>query len=220
MAAQGEREPGVVVMCSNVLGPMVQDIPKQDESLPQMDPEPEMAAVYDTSPPLPHQNPPPIPAEAAQLSAPDMAQIYAMLAAMSVNMDANTQALINDARARRGETQNMGQCLQAGMKAITCSEKRTASGKMAAPRASTSELKGSAPAGEDRVIRETCRVTEIVTGTEEKKLNGVTETCTAGRQVTELTETREVEERLHGVKGDEDTHTRTHTHRGSEGQWG
>ena len=30
MAAQGEREPGGVVMCNNVLGPMAQDIPEQD----------------------------------------------------------------------------------------------------------------------------------------------------------------------------------------------
>ena len=50
---------------------MAQDIPEQDivmgelELPPQMDPKPEMAAVYDTSPPLPHQNPPPIPAESA-----------------------------------------------------------------------------------------------------------------------------------------------------------
>ena len=50
MAAQDEREPGVVGMC-NVLGPMAQDIPVQDESLPQTNPKPEMAAVYDT--PLP-----------------------------------------------------------------------------------------------------------------------------------------------------------------------
>ena len=41
----------------------------------------------------------------------------------------------------------------------------------------------------------------------------MTETCTAGRQDTELTKTREtVEERLHGVKGDEDAHTHAHTH--------
>ena len=109
-----------------------------------------------------------------------------------------------------------------------------AAGKMAPPRATTNELKGSAPAGEDRAIRETCRVTEKVTETvtREKlnrvsretcrtrhevtveKLNGVTGTCTAGREVTELTETREITrevvERLHGdvVK---DAHTHTHT---------
>ena len=53
-------------------------------------------------------------------------------------------------------------------------------GKMATPRAATSELKGSAPAGEDRVIRETCwarrvKVTETVT---REKLDGVSrETC-------------------------------------------
>ena len=45
------------------------------------------------------------------------------------------------------------------------------------------------------------------------KLNWVTEIkCTARRQVTELTETREtVVERLHGVKEKGDAHTHTHT---------
>ena len=79
-------------------------------------------------------------------------------------------------------------------------------------------------AGEDRVIRETCwarsvKVTETVT--ERGKLMGVTETCTSEtrREVTGLTETREIEERLHGKDGvEEDAHT--HTHRGSGGQWG
>ena len=106
----------------------------------------------------------------------------------------------------------MGQCLQAGI--------------MATPRAATNELKGSAPAGEDRVIRETCwarcvEVTETVTVTEREKLIGVTKTCTSEtrREVTELTETREIEERLEGKDGvKEDAHT--HTHRGSGGQWG
>ena len=70
-------------------------------------------------------------------------------------------------------------------------------------------------AGEDRVIRETCwarsvKVTETVT--EREKLMGVTETCTSEtrREVTELTETREIEGRLHdtdGVKEDAHTHT-------------
>ena len=108
----------------------------------------------------------------------------------------------------RGEMRQVGQCLQAG--------------KMATPRAGTSELKGRAPAGEDRVIRETCwarcvKVTETVT--QGGKLMGVTETCTSetGRQVTELTKTREtIEKRLHRTDGVEDAHT----HRGSEGQWG
>ena len=93
------------------------------------------------------------------------------------------------------------------------------------PRAGASELKGSAPAGEDRVIRETCwarsvEVTETVTVTQGGKLIGVTETCTSEtrREVTELTETREIEERLHGTDGVKDAHT--HTHRGSGGQWG
>ena len=86
---------------------------------------------------------------------------------------------------------------------------------MAAPRAGSSELKGSAPAGEDRVIRETSwsrsvEVMEKVTVTQRGKLTGVTETCTRETrcEVTELTETREIEERLHGKDGvKEDAHT-------------
>ena len=54
----------------------------------------------------------------------------------------NTQAFISDMREMRGEMRQVGQCLQTG--------------KMATPRAGSSELRGSAPAGEDRVIRETC----------------------------------------------------------------
>ena len=49
-------------------------------------------------------------------------------------------------------------------------------------------------------------------GDPRKKLNGVTETCTVRREVTELTGTREtVEERLHGVEEEGDAHTHTHT---------
>ena len=75
-------------MCSNVLGPMAQDIPMQEQISPQMDPKPEMgvaaaeAAVYDTSPPPLYQNSP-IPAQTARPSAPDMAQLFAMLAGIS-----------------------------------------------------------------------------------------------------------------------------------------
>ena len=80
MAAQSEREPGVVVMSSVVGRPMVQDtpvqdipIPEQDESLPQTNPEPEMgaaaaeAAVHDTSHPPLYQNPRPWPNRLSRL---------------------------------------------------------------------------------------------------------------------------------------------------------
>ena len=50
------------------------------------------------------------------------------------NMDEHTKTLW-------GEMRQVGRCLQAG--------------KMAPPRTTTNELKGSAPAGEDRAIRET-----------------------------------------------------------------
>ena len=120
----------------------------------------------------------------------------------------------------RGEMQQIGRGLQAGtakIVAIARNEARTTAGKMVTPRAATNELRGSAPAGEDRVSQETCWMRHEVTRME--KLIGVTETCTSetGRQVTELTETREVEtnrhERLHGEDGVVgDTHTHTHTH--------
>ena len=84
---------------------------------------------------------------------------------------------------------------------------------MATLRAVSSELKGSAPAGDDRVSLETCwarRKKATVTVTQKRKLNGVTETCTVRREVTELTETREVEERLHNTEDEkEDAHTHT-----------
>ena len=40
----------------------------------------------------------------------------------------------------------------------------------------------------------------------------MTETCTSEtrREVTELTETREIEERIHGGDGVKDAHTHTH----------
>ena len=49
-------------------------------------------------------------------------------------------------------------------------------------------------------------------------LKGEESTRETRRQVTEYTETREVEERLHGVEEVKDAHT--HTHTVSEGQWG
>ena len=122
MAAQGERELGDIVMGEGLLDPMAQDEEVEQEMLgvgeeqffpPQMDPEPGMgaaaaaeAAVYDTSPPLPHQNPPPIPAETVRPGTPDMAQIYAMLAAMSANMEANTREIKK--QRKRNETRNEG----------------------------------------------------------------------------------------------------------------
>ena len=114
----------------------------QEQFLPQPNPEPDMgaaaAAADDTSPPL-LRNPPPTPAETAHPSAPDMVQLFAMLAEMNrgINnkmddMEANTQTL-------QGEMQRIGRGLQAGtarMLAITGEL------KMATPRAGTNELGG------------------------------------------------------------------------------
>ena len=137
MAAQGERV-SRVYLCVVVLDPMAQDIPKQDivmgelELPPQMDPKPEMAAACDTSPPLPPQNPSPIPAQTARPSAPDMAQLFAMLAGISgdiqgikTDAEANTKGMREEIKnnakqmkgemkAMRGEMRQVGQCLQAG----------------------------------------------------------------------------------------------------------
>ena len=94
MAFQGEREPGVLEMDLELVESMAQDeIPEQEmlvvqDEFPQPNPEPEMGAaaaeavVYDTSLPLLRQKPP-IFAESAQSSAPDMAQLFAMLAEMN-----------------------------------------------------------------------------------------------------------------------------------------
>ena len=112
MAAQSEREPGVIDMGEGLLDPMAQDEEVEQEMLdveeeqffpPQIDPEPEMgaaaaeAAVYDTSPPPLY---PPILAESAQPGTVDMAQLFAMLAGisgdihgMNERMEANTKGM-------------------------------------------------------------------------------------------------------------------------------
>ena len=120
MASQGEREPGVVGLDEGFLESMVQDgdpeqdtpvqdINVQEQFFPQMDPEPEMgaaaAAEYDTSPSL-LRNHPPILAESAQMSAPDIAQLFAMLAGM------------------RGETQQMKQEMNNKMDGMSAKMKK------------------------------------------------------------------------------------------------
>ena len=178
MAAQDEREPGGVVMdMSSVVGrPMVQDIPEQDESLPQTNPKLEMgavaAAVDFATPPILRQIPPPVPSKNAhhnggsrQLSPLEVKLIMERITQMSKKMDANMQAFRSDMRALRGETRQMGQCLQAD--------------NMATPCATSSELKGSTPAGEDRVSRETCWARRVeVTETVTRTLKGEETTCT------------------------------------------
>ena len=117
---------------------MAQDIPEQDivmgelELPPQMDPKPEMgaaaaeAAVYDTSPSPPLlRNPPPIPAETVRLSAPDMAQLFAIINdikneisekadRMEEKIDGNTDKM----EKMRGEMQNMVAGLQDGLEQL------------------------------------------------------------------------------------------------------
>ena len=96
-------------MC-NVLGPMAQDIPMQEQISPQMDPKPEMgaaaaeAAVHDTSPPPLSQNPPTL-AESAQPVTVDMAQVCAMLAGVTAAMQKMQEGMENimDGNARQME---------------------------------------------------------------------------------------------------------------------
>ena len=121
MASQGEREPVVLGMDEGLLESMVQDgDPEQDigvqgQEPPQMDPEPEMGAatavVYDTPPPLLHQNPPPIPAETVHPSVPDMAQICAMLAGVTAAMQQMQKGM--DTNKRNGK-ENGNECMQNG----------------------------------------------------------------------------------------------------------
>ena len=101
MAAQGEREPGGLMCSNSVLDPMAQEEEIEQEMLgveeeqffpPQTDPEPEMAAVYDTSPSL-LRNPPPIPAGTAHPRAPGVAQLFAMLAEMNNKLDVQRELL-------------------------------------------------------------------------------------------------------------------------------
>ena len=226
---------------SSVVGrPMVQDIPEQDigmqeQSLPQMNPKPEMgaaaaeAAVYDTSPPPLRPNPP-ILAESAQLSTPDMAQMCAMLAAMGANinakmegmnakmdtnaqeikginsnMEANTRKMYGMARTIREEMQCMGAGLQGGIE----------------------QLKK----GNGELLRATCWATEERGRVEVTEEVTVTETCTRHIEtretrhveVTECTETREITRgngRGETARGRGRRRTHTYTHTGSEGQWG
>jgi len=118
MAFQGEREPGVEMDLEMVESMAQDEIPVQDipiemqvEFPPQTDPEPEMgaaaaeAAVYDTSPPLLRQNPP-ILAESAQPSAPDMAQLCAMLAGVNATMQQMQSEMKTNAQQMKEEIKN------------------------------------------------------------------------------------------------------------------
>ena len=118
-------------------------------------------------------------------------------------MKEETNGMREEMKKMRGEMRQVGQCLQVG--------------KREPARAATNELEGSAPAGEDRVSRETCWARRVeVTETVTRTLKGEETTCTreTRREVTELTETREIArevgERLHGTDGVEDAHTHTH----------
>ena len=146
MASQGERELGVVDMDEGVLESMAQDGDPEQEMLvveehepPQMDPEPEMggaAAASDTPPPHLRQSPSPLPSEAstdrgnpASSGSFDMNQLGEMLMGMRKQMDTNTNKLREEMKEMRGEMQQMGHGLQAGIMAFASDEMWTAGGK-------------------------------------------------------------------------------------------
>ena len=187
-----------------------QDIVVEEQELPQTNTKLEMgaAAADIATPPLLRQIPSPTPSETVS----DNGGSVPLSPLLTQIVEAFAQVMKEEMRKMRGEMQQVGRCLQAG--------------KMATPRAGSSELGGSATAvrpavaaGEDRAIRETCwarrvKVTEEVTVTVREKLKGVTETCeTRHVETTErikCTETREIEkieERLHGKDGVGDAHT-------------
>ena len=113
-----------------------QDIVVEEQELPQTNLEPEMgaaaAAVYDISPPPLRQNPP-ILAESAQLSAPDIAQLCAMLAGLNAKMEGMENNMKNEmdgnawqmerkmdgmAQTMREEMQCMGAGLRGGLEQV------------------------------------------------------------------------------------------------------
>ena len=119
MAAQSERELGAIDMGEGLLDPMAQDEEVEQEMLvveeeeqfipPQMGAASAEAAVYDTSPPLPHQNPPPIPAETAQPSTLDMIlrALNGMKEEIKNNANEMKEEIKNNTNGMRGEMKEL-----------------------------------------------------------------------------------------------------------------
>ena len=240
MAAQGERVSEAIDM-SSLLDPMAQDEEVEQEMLVvegqeqfplQMDPEPEMgaAAAYDTSPPLLHQNPSPIPAETAHRIAPDMAQLFAMLAEMNSKMDGNAQNMNDkmDGNTRKMEgIKNNMDGMSKDMEAHTQTVREEMQCMGAGLQEGQEQLKGEIgknmtavegfKMGQGELRRATCWATEERGRIEVTEEVTVTETYTREIkhiETTEYTEMREmtrVEERQHGGDVVEDAHTHTHT---------
>ena len=138
------------------------------------------------TPPLPHQNPPPIPAETVRPGTPDMAQICAMLAAMGASiregMEANTSRMNENMNAKmegmkneiNGMSKNMdGNTRKMEAMAQTMREEMQCMG--AGLQGGLEKLK----IGNGELLRATCwgrlvEVTETVTET----LKGEETTCT------------------------------------------
>ena len=192
----------------------------QEQSPPQMDPEPEMgaAAAYDASPPL-LRNPPPIPAETAQPSTLEM--ILQAQGGFRNEMEANTRRqdeiknnmekkMDGMTQTMREEMQCMGAGLQDGLDKVKKGQEQL-KGEIENTR-TVEQFK----IGQGELLRATCwgrlvEVTEEVTVTQWEELDGVTE-------YTETRDLGKIGERLHGVEEEGDAHT--HTHTSSEGQWG
>ena len=126
MAAQGEREPGVVGSSSNVLDPMAQKTPMQEQISPEMDPKLEMgaaaaAADFATPPLLSQIPPPPVPSKNAhhnggsrQLTSLEAKQLMEAIQGVINGLRTQRDEIRAWGKERRGETRQMGHGLQAG----------------------------------------------------------------------------------------------------------
>ena len=216
-----------------MLDPMAQDEEVEQEMLvveeeqffpPRMDPEPEMgaeAAVYDTSPPPPHQSPP-ILAESAQPGAFDVARLFAVIEA---NLRENTRQMMQGMEGMESRIKNNMEGMEANTRRMESNMEANTQTIREEMQCMGAGLQGGLEElnkGNEELLRATCwpteerrrvEVTEKVTETVTETLKGEESTRETRRQVTEYTETREVVERLHGVEGEKDAHTHIHTHR-------
>ena len=194
------------------------------------------------TPPLPlYQNPPTL-AESAQPVAVDMAQLCAMLVGVTAAMQGMKEEIKNNTNKMEANVNGMKQEMNGNarqmenkMESNTNQMKEETKGMREEMKEMRGEMQNMGAGlqdglerlkiGNGELRRATCwgrrvEVTEKVTETVTQTLKGEETTCTreTRRQVTEYTETREIGERLRGVEEEGDA--RSHTHTGSEGQWG
>ena len=221
MASQGEREPGVVGMCSNNLESMARDGTCNFNQWGSSTPYSEHGLCRQKEP---HNGGMIAPRRGTERAA-------ILSATNGTTRGECFQQLFQAARARQAKQADivgLRTQLEEEWKTKLAEIKKSAHDLMDDMDAHKKAFKSDMQSLQAGIRAITCRTRHEVT--ERKKLNGVTETCTRhietkevmGDEVTELAETREmgmVEERLHGkdgVKEKEDEHT----HGGSGGQWG